>query len=72
MMFSNSKKTFKNMGSEFSMRMDLEVSRHFIFYRLLTNQRSYFDSRKMPCGHIPQPLNKGILSVFGRFFEDYL
>jgi hypothetical protein len=32
----------------------------------------YFDFRKIPCGLFPQPLNKGIFSVFGNFIEDYL
>jgi hypothetical protein len=32
----------------------------------------YFSFREIPCSLIPKPLNKCILSVFGRFIEDYL
>jgi hypothetical protein len=39
MMFLNSKKSFLSLGSEFSLGMDLEVFRHFLFYRFKTNQR---------------------------------
>jgi hypothetical protein len=35
-MFLNSKKSFQSMGSEYSMRRDLEASRHFLFYRFET------------------------------------
>jgi hypothetical protein len=37
-MFLNSKKIFQSMGSEYSLRRDLETSRHFLFYRFETNQ----------------------------------
>jgi hypothetical protein len=30
----------------------------------------YYGFRKLPCGLIPKPLNKGIYSVFGRFIVD--
>jgi hypothetical protein len=39
MMFLNSKKSFQTMGSELTLRSDLEVSRHFLLYRFETNQR---------------------------------
>jgi hypothetical protein len=39
MMFLNFKKTFQSLGSEYSFGTDLEVSRHFLFYRFKTNQR---------------------------------
>jgi hypothetical protein len=32
----------------------------------------YFGFREIPCGFIPKALNKGMCSVCGRFFEDYL
>jgi hypothetical protein len=38
MMFLNSKKSFQSMRSEYSMRRDVEASRHFLFYRFETNQ----------------------------------
>jgi hypothetical protein len=33
MMFSYSKKSFQSLGSKYSLRTDLEVSRYFLFYR---------------------------------------
>jgi hypothetical protein len=38
-MFFNSKKSFQNLKSEYSLRTDLEVSRRFLIYRFETNQR---------------------------------
>jgi hypothetical protein len=37
MIFINFKKFFQSMGSEYSLRRDLEASRHFLFYRFQTN-----------------------------------
>jgi hypothetical protein len=45
MMYLNSKKSFQSTGSEYSMRKDLEASRHFLFYRFETNQRCLKDPK---------------------------
>jgi hypothetical protein len=42
--FFNSKKTFQNMGSEYSLRTDLEVSRHFYF----TDFKQTRGAKKLP------------------------
>jgi hypothetical protein len=81
MMFLNSKKSFQSLGSEYSLRMaDLKVSRYFLFYSFGTNKTpktvlktrlstegTYFGFRLFP-----KPFKEGILSVFGRFVEEYL
>jgi hypothetical protein len=43
------------------------------FENYTQNQRNhvYFDFQKMACCLFPQPLIKGIFSVFGRFIEDF-
>jgi hypothetical protein len=40
MMFLNSKKSFQSLGSEYSLITNLETTRHFLFYKFETNQRS--------------------------------
>jgi hypothetical protein len=44
------------------------------FEKNTQNQRNhiYFGFRKIRCGLIPKPLNKGMSSVFERFIEEYL
>jgi hypothetical protein len=44
-MFSYYKKIFQSMESEYFLRTDLGVLRHFLFYRFDTNQRCSNDSR---------------------------
>jgi hypothetical protein len=39
--WTNSKKSFQSLISEYSLRTELEVSRHFLFYKFQTNQRCY-------------------------------
>jgi hypothetical protein len=45
MMLINFKKTFQNLGSEYFLRTDLEVSRHFLFYKFETNRMWLKDSK---------------------------
>jgi hypothetical protein len=56
------------MGSEYSFRMDLDVSRNFTYF---TDYRQTRGAKKIP-KTVLKTNNKGILSVFGRFIEDYL
>jgi hypothetical protein len=41
----NSKKSFQSLGSEYSLKTDLEVTWHFLSYRFEKNQRSLKDSK---------------------------
>jgi hypothetical protein len=52
------------LGSEYSSRTNLKVSRHFLFYRF---EATICGFRKIHCGLFL----KGISSVFERFIEAY-
>jgi hypothetical protein len=73
MIFLNFKKSFQSWGSEYFLRTDLEDFRHFLFYRVETNQNSwiltwklnsnpkkpyvYIVFRQIPCWVFPKSLN---------------
>jgi hypothetical protein len=47
------------------------ISKRVLKTRLKTKDHANFAFRKIPCGFYPNPLDKCILSVFGRLIEYY-
>jgi hypothetical protein len=81
MLFINSKNTYQSLGSKYFLRMDLEASLHFSYYRLETNWRCFNNSKNSFENYTQNQRNhvyfglrkipcglfssKGIFSVFG-------
>jgi hypothetical protein len=58
------KKFFQSLGSEYFLRTDLEVSRHFLFYRFETNQRG---AKTIPKTFLKTRLKSKERIVFGKY-----